>query len=158
MRIPIGILAYSVKHLSDQQTELCGFWYFNDTYVPSTVEEKKGSILAFNQKRCAFITLKGTFIQISDIIAHSDRFDEDGSNAVPEYLQLLKDIEITPINEPYLFDDIDNVQGTALMIYTTIEADVTFDEIMESVNKDNAVEMNISERWSYGGDVMKAIN
>ena len=46
MRIPIGILAYYVRRSSDQQAKILGLWYYQETYVPSTEEEKKVSVLA----------------------------------------------------------------------------------------------------------------
>ena len=145
MRLPIGILAYYVRRSSDQQAKILGLWYYQETNVPSTEEEKKVSVFALKQKKCTALTLKGTFSQISDILAQSDCFKESGPDVAAEYRQLINDIENTPKNAPFIFDDITNVQGTAWTIYTTVDVDETFEEIMESIDKKNAVVVNISE-------------
>lgn len=156
MQFPIGILIYWVNIFDDNQSVISGMWYYKDMYVPSTIEEKKKSILDLKEKRCTVINIYGKFDQISDILSLSDRFTNSGNHEISPFTKLIKDIQDTPKNKAYLFDDVYNVKGTALMVDTIVEVDETMEDIRADLRKGQVVRVNILDNWSLPDDLMKA--
>jgi len=74
MQLPIGILIYWVYRYQENHAVISGMWYYKEVYVPSTVEEKKKSILDLKEKRCTVINIHGKFDQITDILSQGDQF------------------------------------------------------------------------------------
>lgn len=158
MQLPIGILIYWVKRFEENHAVISGMWYYKEMYVPSTIEEKKKSISDLKEKRCTGLNIHGKFDQIKDVLSRGDRFIEAGNRELSQFFSLLADIEDLPEEKAYLFDDVYNVKGTALMVDTVVEVDETMENIQESLRKGKMMIVNISENWSFTGDLLKAFN
>ena len=76
-------------------------------------------------------------------------------NEMPHFQKLIKDIENTPEDKSYLFDEINNLKGTALTVDTVIEVDETMENILEYLRKGQKAVVTISQNWSLAGDVEK---
>lgn len=172
MQLPIGILIYWVKKFDENQASLTGMWYYKELYVPSTVEEKKKCVSDLKDKRCTAISILGTWDQIQDILIQGDLFMDlyiDAENEISmedlftdavknkfaPFYKLINDIEDTPKDKAYLFDDVNNVKGTALTVDTEIEVDETMEYILEYLRKGKSVAVNISKSWTLAGDIKK---
>lgn len=155
MQFPIGILIYWVNIFDDNHSVISGMWYYKELYVPSTIVEKKKSIMDLKEKRCTVMNIYGKFDQIADILSLSDRFTNSGNHEISQFTKLIKDIQNTPKNKAYLFDDVYNVKGTALTVDTIVEVEETMEDIREYLRKGKVVDVNILENWSFAGDVLK---
>lgn len=157
MQLPIGLLIYWTKRFDENHAVISGMWYYKEMYVPSTVEEKKKSLLDLKEKRCTILNIAGKYDQIKDILSCGDRFINAGNRELSAFFSLLADIEELPEDKSYLFDDVYNVKGTALMVDTLVEVDETMDKIMEYLRQGKAVEVHISKNWSFSGDLLRAL-
>ena len=158
MKLPIGILIYWTKRFDENHAVISALWYYKEMYVPSTVGEKKKSLQDLKEKRCTVLNIEGKYDQIKDILSCGDRFIEAGNRELSEYFSLLADIEELPKDKSYLFDDVYNIKGTALMVDSIIEIDETMEDIQYSLKNGKAVHVTISENWSFTGDLIKAFN
>ncbi len=158
MKLPIGMLIYWAHRHQEDHAVISGMWYYQEIYVPSTIEQKKNSVSDLKRKRCTLINIHGKFDQIADVISRGNSFIEAGSDEIEQFNQLIKDIENAPSNKAYLFDDINDIKGTALMVDTIIEVDESMEEIQEYLRKGKPVDVNISEDWSFAGDLLNALN
>lgn len=158
MQLPIGILIYWVKRFEENHAVISGMWYYEEMYVPSTIEEKKKSVSDLKEKRCTMINIQGKFDQIKDILSQGDRFITAGNSELSQFNGLLADIENLPEEKAYLFDDVYNIKGTALMVDTVVEVDNTMENIQKYLRKGKVVDVYISENWSFTGDLFKAFN
>ncbi len=156
MLLPIGILIYWTKRFDENQAVISALWYYKEMYVPSTIEEKKKSLQDLKAKRCTALSVEGRYDQITDILSRGDRFIEAGSRELSQFFGLLADIEELPKDKSYLFDDVYNIKGTALMVDTMIEIDETMEDIQYALKNGKAVHVTISENWSFAGDLKKA--
>lgn len=156
MQLPIGILIYWTKRFDENHAVILALWYYKEMYVPSTIEEKKKSILDLKENRCTALSIEGRYDQITDILSRGDRFINAGDRELSRYFGLLADIEELTENKSYLFDDVYNVKGTALMVDSMIEIDETMEDIKYAIKKRKTVHVTISENWSFAGDLKNA--
>ena len=155
MQLPIGMLIYWVNKFEENHGVISGIWYYKELYVPSTVEEKKKSISDLKEKRCSIINIHGKFNQIINILSQGDLFMDAGENEISQLNNLINNIENSSKNQAYLFDEIFNAKGTALMVDTVIDVDETKENIQENLRKGKVVDVNISKKWSFPGDLLK---
>lgn len=156
MQLPIGILIYWTARLDENHAIISAMWYYKEMYVPSTVEEKKKSISDLKAKRCTVLNIHGKYSQITDILSQGDRFIAVGNRELSQFYSLLAAIEELPEDKTYLFDDVHNVKGTALMVDSMIDIDESMEDIQYAIKNGKAVYVTITEDWSFAGDLKKA--
>ena len=155
MQLPIGLLIYWVSKYEENKAIISGLWYYKEMYVPLTVYEKKRSLSDIKEKRCTGLNIFGTYDQIKDILIQGDLFVQAGNNEISMFNKLINDIETTSEDKAYLFDDVHKIKGTGLVVDTVIEVDETMEDIQEYLHKGKIVTANISENWSFMGDLFK---
>lgn len=156
MQLPIGILIYWTKRFDENHAVISAMWYYKEMYVPSNLEEKKNSLKDLKEKRCTLLSIEGRYDQISDILLQGDLFIKAGRGELSKYSDLLADIEQLPKDKSYLFDDVYNIKGTALMVDSMIEIDETMEDIQFALKNGKGVHVKISENWSFIGETIKA--
>lgn len=155
MELPVGMLIYWAHRFEEDHAIISGMWYYQEMYVPSTVEEKKQSIVDLKAKRYTVLNIHGTFDQISDLLVQCDRFQKGGDFEIEQFVKLKTELINSPENKASIFDEIQNIKGTSLMIDTVVEVEETIEDIQAQLNTGNALTVNISENWSFVGDLEK---
>ena len=157
MELPIGLLIYWTTKLDENHSMLSGMWYYKEMYVPTSLDEKKNSILDLKKKRCTVLNIHGTYGQILDILSQGDRFKGASNFQISQLNDLIEKLNNSPVNKAYLFDDIYNINGTSLMVDTIIEVEESMDNINNFLQNGKVVDVNISENWSYEDEFIKAM-
>jgi hypothetical protein len=70
--IPIGMLLAEVTFFPDDSAELFGFWYYKETTLPETRQEKKMFPVDLAMGRCCRLRLIGSSQQIEDILLSAE--------------------------------------------------------------------------------------
>jgi hypothetical protein len=70
--VPIGMLLAEVTFFPDTSAELFGFWYYKETSLPETREEKKMFPVDLALGRCCRLRLVGSSQQIEDILLSAE--------------------------------------------------------------------------------------
>lgn len=152
MNLPIGMLIYWVHRFSDEHATVSGLWNYKEIYVPSTVEEKKQSIIDLKNKRCTVINISGTFNQILDVLVQSDTIQTISLLDVDQFIKL-RDKMVSSNDKPIIFDDVYNVKGTSLSIDTSIDVETDIEELKSSVKAGKSSHIFIAEDWSLNNEI-----
>lgn len=156
MEFPLGMLIYSAHRQSDENAQIIGMWYYKEMLVPTSIAEKKQSLLDFKNKRCLFIDVVGSFSQICDLLMQTDKFHRGRDGDINQFAKL-RDQLISSPTKPVLFDDLNNTQGKALSLDTICTVDETQEEILEQIySPKKMVFVTISKEWSWLSDINKA--
>lgn len=155
MKLPIGLLSYWAHRFDEDNAMISGMWYYKENYVPSTREEKKHSILDLKAKRCTVLNIHGTFSQILDLLKQADKFQFPDPSSNSRFDALVEELKNAPEYKAYIFDDINNIKGTAFRIDTSVEIDENMEEVMSEINKGKPVSVTISKGWSFENELVK---
>ena len=153
--VPVGMLIYWVHRFDEDNAVISGMWYYKEIHVPSTVDKKMQSILDLKANRCAVLNLHGTFGQILDPLLQSDCFHNAGKIEVHQFINLKDKLHNSTENKAHVFDEIQNLKGTSLMIDTVVDVDETMEDIKTQLKTGKALIVNISENWSFAVDLNK---
>ena len=153
MKLPVGMLIYWAHRFQEDHAVISGMWYYQEMYVPSTIEEKKQSILDLKTKKCTALNINGTFEQILDLLMQTDRFHKGGDFEIKQFASLKNELLNAPENKACLFDEINNLKGTSLLLDTAFDIDETMEDIMAKLKSEKVVNVYISRNWSYANDL-----
>ena len=156
MELPVGMLIYWASRFGDDQAVISGMWYYKEMYVPSTVEEKKHSVLDLKAKRCTALNIHGTFDQILDLLMQSDRFQKMGETEIQQFNKLQEELLNPPDNKASIFDDVYNLKGTSLTLNTIVDVDDKIEDIKAQLKAGKIITVYISENWSFAGDLSRS--
>lgn len=152
------MLIYSASCESKEKARITGMWYYSEIFVPRTSAEKKSSILDFKKKRCLFLDVQGSFRQIGDLLMQSDKFQKGSELEIRQLAKLMDQLEVSG-HKPILFDDVNNVCGTALSLDTVCAVEETEEDVITQINSPKKmVFVTISKQWSWVGDIYRAIS
>ncbi|HMX00898.1 MAG TPA: hypothetical protein PKL56_16130 [Cyclobacteriaceae bacterium] len=158
MEFPLGMLIYRASCESEESARITGMWYYKEMYAPTTIDEKKLSIVDFKNKRCLFIDVVGTFSQICDLLMQTDRFQKASEHDMAQFKKLTEQLA-SSANKPIVFDDVNNIQGSALALDTVCFVEETQEDVMEQIKSPKKmVFVTISKDWSLSGDIYRALS
>jgi len=142
--VPIGMLAMYASFTRDNQSELFGFWYFQELDPPSTVKEKQSFFHDMMTGRCCQLSLKGSLDQIWDIIEVSGQ----GKPFMPPYTGLQDTLKLhSPICVN--FDDLAESQGTSLVLSIMPRVTESMETVVSKINnRRDVVELEIENGWN----------
>jgi hypothetical protein len=142
--MPIGMLAAYVRFSKYEQSELFGFWYFQEMGLPSTRDEKLAFFHDLMTERCCQLRLKGSLEQIWEII---EVFGQAGGK-VPQYPELLDAVKQHGAIR-VTFDDLAEAKGTSLELNTLVKVTEPMESVVAKVkNRRDVVELEIEPGWS----------
>lgn len=142
--VPIGMLAAYACFSKDEQSELFGFWYFQEMGLPSMRDEKRAFFHDLMTERCCQLRLKGSLEQIWEIIEVSGQ--EGGK--VPQYPELLEAVKQYGAIR-VSFDDLAEAKGTSLELNTLVRVTEPMESVVAKVkNRRDVVELKIEPGWS----------
>jgi hypothetical protein len=151
MNLPIGMLIYWAHRFSEEHATVSGMWYYKEIFVPSTIDEKRHSVIDLKNRRCTVINISGTFNQILEILMQADSIQIDGLFNVEEFIRL-KDQRLNSTEKPIIFDDVYKVRGTS-SIDTNIEVDTDIEELRSNVKAGKASHIFLTEDWSFNKEI-----
>lgn len=158
MQLPVGALVFWANKFDEDHYAISCIWYYKEMFAPTKIEAKLQAVNDLKSKRCTVLIIHGSFSQICDILAMGDHFMKEGVPEVSLFVKLVKELEVLPVNKPYMFDDVYNVKGTSLAVETMFEIEETRDYIRDCINKSKVVDVNISKNWSMVNDLLKSAN
>ncbi len=153
MKLPIGILVYAIQKINSDDFCISAIWYYSEMDVPSTIEDKKRSVIDLKEKRCVVILILGSFDQIIDILSQGDSFFNGEIHEVNKFKEVINQIEMIS-SKAYLFDDVYHPKGTSLMIDTVIDVNESMDEVMQDLNASKGVTVTLNKDWSLTKDLL----
>jgi hypothetical protein len=156
MELPVGMLIYWASRFEDDHAVISGMWYYKEMVVPSTVAEKKQSVLDLKAKRCTVLNIHGTFDQVLDLLVQSDRFQKMEETEIQHFNKLTEEMLNPPDNKASIFDEVYRLKGTSLMIDTVVDIDETIEDITAQHNAGKAICVRLSEKWSFTGELVRS--
>lgn len=105
-----------------------------------------------------FLDVQGSFRQIGDLLMQSDKFQKGSELEIRQLAKLMDQLEVSG-HKPILFDDVNNVCGTALSLDTVCAVEETEEDVITQINSPKKmVFVTISKQWSWVGDIYRAIS
>jgi len=142
--VPIGMLAAYARFSRHEQSELFGFWYFQEMGLPSTREDKRAFFHDLMAGRCCQLNLKGSMDQILEIIEASGQ----GGGKMPPYSSLVDALK-QHSTISVTFDDLMEAKGTSLELNLFVRLTEPMESVVAKVNnRRDVVDLEIEPGWS----------
>jgi len=154
MKVPLGMLITSATFINESQSEIFGFWYYAEMYVPSSIDEKKRLFHDLMTGRSVQLMVRGSFQQVSELLLQTDTFDGTNDKQIKHYTSLLKALRENP-GRSVSFDDIMSPRGSGLSLDTVCEFDETIESIKSKIAaKKDEIILAISPGWSFNETIL----
>ena len=151
--VPIGMLAAYARFSRDEQSEIFGFWYFQEMGLPSTREAKRAFFHDLMTGRCCQLSLKGSMDQILEIIEASGQ----GGGKMPPYSSLVDALK-QHSTISVTFDDLMEAKGTSLELNLFVLLTDPMESIVAKVkNRRDVVDLEIDSGWSLLTEMSRCI-
>jgi len=151
--VPIGMLAAYARFSRDEQSEIFGFWYFQEMGLPSTREAKRAFFHDLMTGRCCQLSLKGSMDQILEIIEASGQ----GGGKMPPYSSLVDALK-QHSTISVTFDDLMEAKGTSLELNLFVRLTEPMESIVAKVkNRRDVVDLEIDSGWSLLTEMSRCI-
>ena len=157
--LPLAMLVTSVAFRPGGVGTLHGYWYFRDSRLPSTREERKKIASDLNARACVPVDLTGTQRQIAELmmLAVAAETEGDVSGAITEMRELLEKLTST-LTSFHDFDNVNTPRGTALPVDFPVEVDTDFPSLKKVLfSHPDVIRLQLHPGWSLWDGIQSSL-
>jgi hypothetical protein len=151
--IPVGMLLAEVTFFPDDSAELFGFWYYKETTLPQTREEKKMFPVDPSLGRSCRLRLIGSSQQIEDILLSAEwnpALNESWPPSIQKVLKKGKEYKFTSIG----FDNLFRPKGILIAMNLPVRVKEDRNSVIRRLHSGkDEVTLEIAYDWDLGKEV-----
>jgi hypothetical protein len=151
--IPIGMLLAEVTFFPDDSAELFGFWYYKETTLPQTRQEKKLFPVDLAMGRCCRLRLIGSSQQIEDILLSAEwnpGVNESWPPTIQKVIEKGKKHRFTSFG----FDNLFRPKGILIAMNLPVRVTEDRNSVIQRLHSgEDEVTLEITHDWDLGKEV-----